>query len=64
MPRCSLRARLRPGRAHAPEEIIGKENIEVFFPKGFIEAGKLPQLISELISKERVSYEGEKVRGQ
>ena len=47
---------------YAPEEIIGKENIEVFFPKGFIEAGKLPQLISELISKERVSYEGEKVR--
>jgi len=47
---------------YAPEEIIGKKNIEVFFPKGFIEAGKLPQLISELISKERVSYEGEKVR--
>jgi PAS domain S-box-containing protein len=47
---------------YAPEEIIGKENIGVFLPKGFIEAGKLPQLISELISKERFSYEGEKVR--
>ena len=47
---------------YAPEEIIGKQSIEIFFPKGFIEAGKLPQLISELISKERVPYEGEMVR--
>jgi PAS domain S-box-containing protein len=47
---------------YAPEEIIGKQSIEIFYPKDFIEAGKLPQLISELISKERVSYEGEKVR--
>ncbi len=47
---------------YAPEEIIGKENIEVFFPKDFIEAGKLENIINELIVKERFSYEGEKVR--
>jgi len=47
---------------YAPEEIIGKENIEVFFPKDFIEAGKLENIINEIIVKERFSYEGEKVR--
>jgi two-component system cell cycle sensor histidine kinase/response regulator CckA len=48
--------------SYAPEEIIGKENIEIFFPREFIEAGRLQQLISDLIVKEQVSYKGEKVR--
>jgi PAS domain S-box-containing protein len=47
---------------YAPEEIIGKQNIEIFFPKDFIEAGKLEQIINKLIGKGRFSYEGEKVR--
>lgn len=47
---------------YAPEEIIGKQSIEIFFSKDFIEAGKLENIIEELIGKERFSYEGEKVR--
>jgi PAS domain S-box-containing protein len=47
---------------YAPEEIIGKQSIEVFFPKDFIEAGKLDNITGELIGMERFSYEGEKVR--
>ncbi len=47
---------------YAPEEIIGKKSIEIFFPKDFIEAGGLQQIIDDLIAKERYSYEGEKVR--
>jgi PAS domain S-box-containing protein len=47
---------------YAPEEIIGRENIEIFFPKEFIEAGELQRFIAELIGKGRYSYEGEKVR--
>ena len=47
---------------YTPEEIIGKQNIEIFFTKEFIKAGKLQQIIGELIEKGRYSYEGEKVR--
>ncbi len=47
---------------YAPEEIIGKQNIEIFFPKDFIETGKLQHIIADLIEKGRFSYEGEKVR--
>ncbi len=47
---------------YAPEEIIGKENIEILFPKDFIEAGGLQKIIDDLIGKDRFSYEGEKVR--
>ena len=47
---------------YAPEEIIGQQSIEIFFPKDFIEAGKLQQIVSELIEKGRFSCEGEKVR--
>lgn len=47
---------------YAPEEIIGKQNIEIFFPEEFIESGRLKQLIDDLIGKGRFSYEGEKVR--
>ena len=47
---------------YAPEEIIGKQNVEIFFPEEFIEAGGLQDIINDLIAKERYSYEGEKVR--
>jgi len=47
---------------YAPEEVIGKQNVEVFFPEDFIEAGKLQQIIDDLVGKGRFSYEGEKVR--
>ena len=47
---------------YVPEEIIGKQNIEIFFPKDFIKAGGLQQIIDDLIGKERLSYEGEKLR--
>jgi len=47
---------------YAPEEVIGKQSIEIFFPEEFIEAGKLQQIIDDLMEKERHSCEGEKVR--
>jgi PAS domain S-box-containing protein len=47
---------------YAPEEIIGKQSMEVFFPQEFVQAGKLQQAIDDLIGKGRFSYEGEKVR--
>ena len=47
---------------YAPEEIIGQQSIEIFFPVDFIEAGKLQQIVNELIDKGRFSWEGEKVR--
>jgi len=47
---------------YAPQEIIGKQNIEIFFPKDFIETGGLEQKIADLIENERSSYEGEMIR--
>ena len=47
---------------YAPEEVIGKKDIEIFFPEDFVEAGKLQELIDDLIEKGGFSYEGEKVR--
>ena len=47
---------------YAPEEVIGRQSIEIFFPGDFIEAGKLQAIIGDLIGKERYSYEGEKIR--
>jgi len=47
---------------YTPEEVIGKQEIQTFFPREFIEAGKLQRIIDDLIEKERFSYEGEKVR--
>lgn len=47
---------------YAPEEIIGKQGIDIFFPGKFIESGKLQQIVNELIEKGRLSYEGQKVR--
>lgn len=47
---------------YAPQEVVGKQNIEIFFPRQFIKAGKLQRIIDGLIAKERASYEGEKVK--
>ena len=47
---------------YAPEEIIGQQSIEIFFPLDFIEAGKLQTIIADLIETGRFSCEGEKVR--
>ncbi len=47
---------------YAPEEVMGKQDIEILFPEEFIEAGKLQEIIEYLINKGRFSYEGEKVR--
>jgi len=46
---------------YAPDEVIGKQSIEIFFPEDFIKAGRLQDIIDDLIGKERFSYEGEKV---
>src|SRR6266446_5430231 len=45
-----------------PEEIFGKESIEIFFPPDFIEAGYFQQAIDVLLATGRFAYEGEKVR--
>jgi PAS domain S-box-containing protein len=45
-----------------PHEIFGKQNIEVFFPRDFIEAGYFQQVVDVLLATGRFSYEGEKVR--
>jgi len=47
---------------YAPEEIIDKQNVEIFFPKDFIESGKYEKAINDLIGEGKFSYEGEKVR--
>ena len=47
---------------YTPEEVIAKQNIDIFFPKDFIGAGGLQQIIDDLIRKGRCSHEGEKVR--
>jgi len=47
---------------YTPEEIISRQNIEIFFPKDFIETGKFQEMIDDLVGKETVSFEGEKVR--
>lgn len=47
---------------YTPEEIIGKQNIEIFFPEDLIVSGKLQHIIVDLMAKGQFSYEGEKVR--
>jgi len=47
---------------YAPEEIIGQQKMEIFFPKDFIEAGALQRVIDDLMGKGRVAFGGEKVR--
>src|SRR5437016_9109141 len=45
-----------------PEEVVGRQNIDIFFPPDFIEAGYFQQAIDVLLATGRFSYEGEKVR--
>lgn len=47
---------------YQPREIMGKQNIEIFFPDYFVESGSLNRIISDLMNKGTLSYEGEKVR--
>jgi PAS domain S-box-containing protein len=47
---------------YAPEEVIGRKNIESFFPGEFIAAGRFQRAVSELLEKGRFAFEGEKVR--
>ena len=47
---------------YTPEDVIGKQNIDIFFTKKFIKTGKLQQIISELIEKGSYSCETQKVR--
>ncbi|HWP46186.1 MAG TPA: PAS domain S-box protein [Candidatus Limnocylindrales bacterium] len=47
---------------YTTDEVIGKQNIEVFFPKELIEEGRLQILIGDLLGKERFTYEGESIR--
>jgi PAS domain S-box-containing protein len=47
---------------YAPEEVIGEQSIDIFFPREFVEAGKLQQIVNELMEKGLFSCEGEKVR--
>lgn len=47
---------------YAPEEIIGKKNIEIFFPEEFVQTEELQRIINDLMGNDRFSYEGEKVR--
>src|SRR5437764_4881661 len=41
-----------------PEEVVGRQNIDVFFPPDFIEAGYFQQAIDLLLASGRLPYEG------
>jgi PAS domain S-box-containing protein len=47
---------------YAAEEVIGKRNIDIFFPQEFISEGHFQQAVSGLLEKGRFACEGEKVR--
>ena len=47
---------------YTPEEIIGQKNIEIFFPRDLMDAGKFQDIIDELIGKERFRHEGEMLK--
>ena len=47
---------------YAPEEVIGKQSIEILFPKSFIQTDRLQEIINDLYEKEKLSYEGEMIR--
>ncbi|MBI1912662.1 MAG: PAS domain S-box protein [Deltaproteobacteria bacterium] len=44
------------------DEIVGRENMEIFFPAAFLEGGGLQTIFNELIEKGSVSFETEKLR--
>ena len=47
---------------YAPAEVIGKQGLKILFPRQFVEAGELRQIVNELMEKGRISCEGENVR--
>ncbi len=47
---------------YAPEEVIGKEQMDIFFPKEFIDEGGLAHIATEVVGTGRFFYDGEKVR--
>ena len=47
---------------YAPEEIIGKQSIELFLPNDFIDGGGLQRIIDTLTREGRVSCEEERIR--
>ena len=47
---------------YTPDEVIGRQNIDIFFPEDYVQEGRLEQAINDLIGQGRFSYEGEKVR--
>ncbi|MDO8756957.1 MAG: ATP-binding protein, partial [Elusimicrobiota bacterium] len=47
---------------YSPREVIGIKTVEEFFPKLFIESGRLNEIIVDLLGTGRSSYEGEKIR--
>jgi PAS domain S-box-containing protein len=47
---------------YAPEEVIGKQGIDILFPRQFVEAKELQQIVNGLMEKGRFSCEGENVK--
>ena len=47
---------------YTPEEVIGKQNIETFFSKDFVDTGSLRRTINEVIEKGSMSCQVEKLR--
>lgn len=44
---------------YAVQDIVGKENVEIFFPSEFIETGNLQNALNGLMEKGSFSYKGE-----
>jgi PAS domain S-box-containing protein len=47
---------------YAPEEIIGKQNIEIFFPSEFVAGGNLQRIIDNLMKTGKFSCDEDKLR--
>jgi PAS domain S-box-containing protein len=47
---------------YTPQEVIGKQSFDIFFPQDFTKAGELEKIIANLLENSLFSYEGEKVR--
>lgn len=47
---------------YAPEEVIGSKDINIFSTEEAVTSGHLEQIISELLEKGRVAFEGEMLR--
>lgn len=47
---------------YSPEEMLGKQTIEIFFSRESIGSGKLQEIIDKLLGGEEFSFEGENVK--